>query len=710
MALSLATEVKYIPGVGPRLGELLAAHGVFTVEDLLYHLPFRYEDRSQLRPIQALLSGESGTVVAQVQTVKMTRTRRGMAMLAMTVGDGGGTLQCVWYNADYLKDKFESGQTVALFGKLEREYGRLQMRQPEFEILGEPEEGADEKAGVAHSLKLGRIVPVYEAMGALTSGRLRRLVYRALQDLPGEFPDALPAELRARFKLPERRAALIAVHFPENQTPIEELQEARTPAQIRLILEELFYLQAGLELKRRRVRRQAGPAMISKPAIRESLKRLLPFHPTQDQKSVLREIVLDMQSGRPMRRLLQGDVGSGKTIVALQAAVFAMENNYQVALMAPTQILAEQHYLYAKQRLAGYRVELVLGGAAKRKRATPLLPEPPQLVIGTQALLEGGFQFSRLGLVIVDEQHRFGVLQRFQLMHKGADPATHPAHVLVMTATPIPRTLALALYGDLDTSVIRQSPPGALDIVTRVLPGSRSDDVYEFVRRRCASGRQAYFVYPLVEESEALDLKPAQSMFEKLRTLYPYQVGLLHGKLTPVKKNATMAAFRAGKIQVLVATTVIEVGMDVPNATTMVIEHAERFGIAQLHQLRGRVGRPQPPGMRRASEQSCCILLHGPECGELAQRRLAAVAATRDGFELAEADLKLRGPGEFFGTQQSGAPMFTVAQPLRDQAWMEIARSEARAYLDRAGAAEVRVLVEQIQQRWQRRYGLVEVG
>ena len=709
--LTLATGVQYIKGVGPKLAELLGSRGIATVEDLLYTLPFRYEDRSQQRPIQQLLEGETATVVAQIRTLSLVQTRRGMQMLEMTVGDGSGMLRCVWYHAEFLRDRFQSGQTVALFGKIEREQGRLAMRQPEFEILGaEVAETAEEPLG--GSLKLGRIVPVYEAVGTLSSGWLRRFVHRALGELPAAFADPLPEELRRRLKLPGRRAALEQVHFPGSEVPLAELQKARSPGHVRLILEELFCLQAGLDLKRRRVQRQAGPAMSVNPDIRERLKQLLPFHPTDDQKNALREIVGDLCGGRPMRRLLQGDVGSGKTIVALQAAVIAIENGYQVALMAPTQILAEQHHLYAQQRLPGYRVELVTGG---RKRAAKAKPEAPQFAIGTQALLEGGFQFQRLGLVVVDEQHRFGVLQRFHLMHKGRDGEAATAHVLVMTATPIPRTLALALYGDLDTSVIRQSPPGGLPITTRVVAQARSAEVYEFVRRRVAAGRQAYFVYPIIEESEVLDLKPALQMFERLRELFPeLRVGLLHGRLPAEEKNTVMRQFREGALQVLVSTTVIEVGVDVPNATVMVIEHAERFGIAQLHQLRGRIGRPQPKGAggktSDAAEHSFCFLLHGEEYGEGARRRLAAVARTRDGFELAEADLKLRGPGEFFGTRQSGLPALTVAQPLRDQELMEVARDEARAFLDRATAEEQRRLVRQIQERWQRRYGLVEVG
>ncbi|MGH7002205.1 MAG: DEAD/DEAH box helicase, partial [Stellaceae bacterium] len=373
--LSLSTGVQYVKGVGPKLAELLAARGIFTVEDLLCTLPFRYEDRSHHRPIQQLLEGETATVVAQIRTLSMPRSRGGLQLLRMTVGDGSGTLSCLWFHAEFLRDRFQSGQTLALYGRIEREGGRLLLRQPEFEIL---ETGNQAGAEVADSLKIGRIVPIYEAIAELASGRLRRLMHRSLLDLPVAIPDPIPLELRQRLHLPDRHTALQQVHFPGPETPLDLLQQARSPGHIRLILEELFFLQAGLELKRRRARRQAGPRMDVTPAVRERLKQILPFHPTGDQKAVLREIAADLARGHPMRRLLQGDVASGKTIVALQAAVIAIENGYQAAIMAPTQILAEQHYLYARLRLSGYRIELVASGLPRRASTTPRA----QLLIG----------------------------------------------------------------------------------------------------------------------------------------------------------------------------------------------------------------------------------------------------------------------------------------------------------------------------------------
>lgn len=699
-ALELRTAVQFVPGVGPKLARLLAAHGVECVEDLISTLPFRYEDRSLRQSVQDLREGEAAVVIAQIQSFSFQRTRGGMTTLEMLVGDGTGMVRCGWFHADYLRERFQNGQMIALYGKMVREQGRVLLRQPEFEIL--PGEGTP----ALSSLKLGRIVPVYEAMGTLGSGRVRRLVHAALAGLPAALPDALPESVRSALQLPNRREALEQVHFPDAGTPLGELQAARTPGHRRLILEELFFLQAGLELKRRRIQRQAGAPITLHGAIRERLKEMLPFHPTTGQKRVLGEIAADLGSGKPMRRLLQGDVGSGKTIVALEAAVIAMENGYQVAFMAPTQILAEQHFLYAREHLPKYHVALVTGGnrGLRRTRAQAAA----QLVIGTHALLEGAHSFARLGLVIVDEQHRFGVLQRFHLMHKDRDEAW-AAHLLVMTATPIPRTLALTLYGDLDASALRESPPGAPPIRTRVVPETRGPEVYEFVRRRIEAGRQAYFVYPLIEESESLALKPALAMHARLQRLFPHlRLGLLHGRLPADEKQAIMLAFRRGALQGLVATSVIEVGLDVPNATLMVIEHADRFGIAQLHQLRGRVGRPQPQGT--PVESSYCFLVHGEDAGTGAQERLQALARTRDGFALAELDLKLRGPGEFFGTRQSGLPAFQIAQPLRDLELMETAREQARRYLDAADTQQQHRLVAAIQQRWQRRYGLVEVG
>src|SRR5579883_272722 len=709
--LSLDTRVQFLPGVGPRWARVLERRGVETVEDLLYYLPFRYEDRSHVRTIAALEPGETATVIAEVQSARFLRTRRGMTLLRLIVADATGALECFWFNADYLQDRFQRGQRAAFYGRVEEAGGRRQLRQPEFELL-EAERGMD-------SLKLGRIVPIYEAIGPLTSGRLRWLVAQALRGLPAALPETLPAGVLAELQLPPRRQAFEQVHFPGDDTPLGQLATARTPGHRRLIHEELFFLQYGIALKRRRALAQAAPKIEVHEAVRQRLKEMLSFHPTGDQKRALKQIAGDLASGHPMRRLLQGDVGSGKTIVSLQAAVIAMENGYQVALMAPTQILAAQHYYSARERLGAagaallgepaprYRIQLVTaatrGKRGRQQRA--LASGAPQLVIGTQALLEGQFQFTRLGLIIVDEQHRFGVMQRFDLMRK----AELSAHLLVMTATPIPRTLALSLYGELDTSVLREMPPGRPPVVTRRVPAGKQAELHEFVRGQLEQGRQAYFVYPAIDESPRLELKPALRMAEQLRQVYAeFQVALLHGRLKEAEKDAIMRAFQRNQIQVLVATSVIEVGLDVPNANVMVIEDAERFGLAQLHQLRGRIGRPQSAGGGAA--KAYCFLVPGTQITETAERRLQALVATHDGFELAELDLKLRGPGEFFGTKQSGLPELEVADPLRDEELMAPARAAAEKFLEQAPADEQRQFVRYLQRRWQRKYGLIEAG
>ncbi|MGH9535555.1 MAG: ATP-dependent DNA helicase RecG [Terriglobales bacterium] len=717
--MDLDTEVQFLPGVGPKWAPLLAQHGVATIEDLLYRLPFRYEDRSLVCRVAELQEGVTATVRATVTMVRWARTRRGMTLLRLTAEDDTGPLRCTWFHADYLRDRFQPGQVLALYGRVERAGGRMEMRQPEFELLRQrpgpaapaQDAGASPRvtAGI-ESLKLGRIVPVYAALGALSSGRMRWLMANALRGLSADLPETLPAALCDRLQLPPRRAAFEEVHFPAPGASLALLQAARTPGHRRLIFEELFFLEYGIALKRRRALRQAAPVMAITAAVRERLKEMLPVHPTGDQKRALKEIAGDMATGHPMRRLLQGDVGSGKTLVSLQAAVIAIENGYQAALMAPTQILAAQHYRAARQRLGAYRIELITGATARRRAAPPrrAVAAPPQLLVGTQALLAGGLQLERPGLVIVDEQHRFGVMQRFELLRKGGDQTGTSPHLLVMTATPIPRTLALTVYGDLDTSTIREMPPGRLPCVTRVLPPEREAELHEFVRRQLARGRQAYFVYPVIAESAQADLKSVLRMVQVLRGVYPESaVGLLHGRLADEEKAQVMEAFACGRIGILVATTVIEVGLDIPNATIMVIEDAGRFGMAQLHQLRGRIGRPRPGG---AGGRAYCFLLPGSSAGDLARRRLDEVAACQDGFALAEMDLRLRGPGEVFGARQSGVPELEIADPLRDQDLIAAARTEARRYVDATPPEEQRSLVRHIQIRWQRKYGLVEIG
>jgi len=729
--LQPSTSVQYVKGIGPKLAELLAAKGLTTLDDLMHYLPFRYEDRLNPRGIAELRAGEMATVIAEVRTSGLFRTRR-MPIFQMTAGQGRARLKCIWFNAAYLKDKFKPGQVVALYGKVEEDYrgGELQLTQPQFEIIGESDGASDSaEQKLAASLEIGRIVPIYEsaAQGRLTSRWFRRIIHTALENLPPDFPDPIPAVVRRHLSLISPREALQKVHWPDPGESIDDLLSSRTPAHVRLIFEELFFVELGLELKRREQKAQTGIAFELNDRARAAIKRILPFHPTRAQKRVLKEIASDMEKPFPMRRLLQGDVGSGKTIVAFEAAVIAMENGYQVALMAPTEILAQQHYFSARRILesAGYRVVLLTGSMEddrKRETRRHISQGNAQLVIGTHALIEQKVEFAKLGMVIVDEQHRFGVLQRFKLMKKsdragtgessvGAtenSTASPEPDVLVMTATPIPRTLALTLYGDLDVSVIDEMPPGRTPILTRCVSDERSADVWDFVRKQVAAGHQAYVVYPVIEENEETELKAAMKMYKELsKSIFPdLRVAVLHGRMEPELKEQVMRLFQKGEIDILVATTVIEVGVDVSNATVMVIEHAERFGLAQLHQLRGRIG--------RGAAKSYCVLMTGGKVSEDGERRLDAMVRTSDGFKIAELDLELRGPGEFFGTRQAGMPSFQVADLIRDRQLLEAAKREAAGVLAGPNAeitqAEIDTALRHMRTRWHKSYGLVEVG
>jgi ATP-dependent DNA helicase RecG len=731
--LDLHTEVKYVKGVGPRVAEWLEQKNISTVEDLLYYLPFRYEDRLNPRGIGELRAGEMATVIAEVRNSAVFRTRNGMPIFELVAGQGRSTLKCIWFHGEYLRDRFKPGQLVALYGKVEEGWKSrgLQINQPQFEVLdgGGGEGELDlESARDIESLEVGRIVPIYESAAntKLTSRWFRRIIHGALENLGPQIADGIPPALCRRLELLDRRAAFDHVHFPPEGEAFAALQNFATPAHRRLIFEELFFLEVGLELKRRKMRARPGISFALTENVREALKKTLPFKPTSAQKRVLGEIAQDMQQPSPMRRLLQGDVGSGKTIVALQAAVIAMENGYQAAFMAPTEILAIQHYLSARRTLedAGYRVVLLTGSmddALKRSVRRHVAQGNVHLVIGTHALIQEKVEFHKLGFVIVDEQHRFGVMQRFKLMKKGnAEPDT-----LVMTATPIPRTLALTLYGDLDTSVLDELPPGRTPIITRKISDKRADEVWDFVRKQARLGRQTYVVYPVIEgapaEQQELEfanepvgarsktgLKAALHMYDELRKkIFPdLRVGLLHGRLSPEEKEDAMRRFKAGEIDVLVATTVIEVGVDVPNASVMVVEHAERFGLSQLHQLRGRIG--------RGAAKSYCVLMTGGKVSQEGERRLNEMVRTQDGFEIAELDLELRGPGEFFGTRQAGMPGLRVANLLRDRKLLELAKVEA-ARLVAESDPEVSLedrqrVMAHLKNHWQRRYGLVEVG
>ncbi len=756
----------YLRGVGPRVAELLALRNVLTAEDLLYHLPFRYEDRRNPVPLDEIKPGETASVIGEVRGATLLRTRR-MPIFELTLGQGRHAIKCIWFHGSYLVNRFHAGQTVAVFGRVEpsRSTSNLKMIQPQYEIL--PGAGDDE---LARMLEVGRITPVYESLGSgqhgarLSSKWMRKTTWQLLEDIKGCIPETLPARLLARLELPAREAAFAGTHFPADGTDLKALQKFSTPAQRRLIFEELFYLELGLELKRRRLKKQPGVAFETNEQVRKALLEVLPFKPTAAQKRALGEIVADMRQSHPMRRLLQGDVGSGKTIVAFESMLVAVENGYQAALMAPTEILATQHYLAARKLLErssrNYRIVLLTGSLDEdRKRTVRGLINRGEahIVIGTHALIEEKVEFDQLGLIVVDEQHRFGVLQRFRLMKK---PNVAEPDVLVMTATPIPRTLALSLYGDLDLSILDELPPGRTPIQTQHVFDDEAGKVWEFVRSEAGKGRQAYIVYPVIEgaitdlpeldfshdpemdEPDAtagskhagntarkskptgdgenlfgeslkngkprarVALKSAVDMYEHLSNgpLAGLRVALLHGRLDADRKEIIMRRFQRGEIDVLVATTVIEVGVDVPNATVMVVEHADRFGLAQLHQLRGRVG--------RGSAESTCILMTGRKITAQAAQRLEAMVRTQDGFELAELDLEMRGPGEFFGTRQAGLPDFRVANLLRDRKLLEIAKVEAERFANAPGEditeGERAVVRERLKKTWQRKYGLVE--
>jgi ATP-dependent DNA helicase RecG len=704
MTLSLATEVRMIKGVGPQRAELLAQRGIYTLEDLLTYLPFRYEDRAHFSNIRDIQPNVTYTIRARVMSGQAIRRMRGRdAIYHLLVQDETGSLACKFFHGGYLEGRLKPGQLLILHGKAEIDKlrpARLEMVNPQIEVFRGEE---------MDSTEVGRIVPIYEAIGTFGSRAIRRAMYAAVQLLDPKMPDILPQELRVRLGYPSRRDALIHTHFPPPGESLDALNAFRSPAQQRLIFEEFFLYQLSLALERRAARKENAIAFrVREDSVREALKRILPFKPTAAQKRVLAEIAADLEKPAPMNRLLQGDVGSGKTIIALQAAVIAMENGCQAALMAPTEILAVQHFLSARRILVsgGYRVELLISGLKFSEKTAALeriRSGEAQLVVGTHALIEENVEFARLGFVTIDEQHRFGVLQRKRLMDKAASQG-HAPHVLVLTATPIPRTLSLTLYGDLDVSVLDELPPGRTPIATRITAEPHLSGVWEFLRREVQAGHQAYIVYPVIEESK-LELKAAMEEYQRLsKEVFPkLKLGLLHGRLSSDEKEEVMQRFRKNEAQILVATTVVEVGVDVPNATVMVIEHAERFGLSQLHQLRGRIG--------RGAQKSHCILVAPVRVTDEAQVRLDTMVRTANGFEIAETDLQLRGPGEFFGTRQSGDLGFHVANPLRDRELLERARREAFSFADdSARASSLQEMLRALPAEWQRRYHLARIG
>jgi ATP-dependent DNA helicase RecG len=668
----LASPVQYVRGVGPARAEALRSVNVESVEDLLLYAPRRYVDRRRCTAIADLREGESATVLVEVLAAGLAKGRRPRFVARLT--DGSGIVEAVWFQGlTYLKGTLRAGDLAVLSGRVGSYRRRVQFAHPEFEVLGTGGEEGAAGPGLEDALHAGGLIPIYPLTAelrsvGLASRGLRRIIRNALDTLSDGLEDPLPEQLRLRRGLLPLAGAFERLHFPAGP---EQAEAARH----RLAYEEFFYLELLLADRQRALGRREGHAFRTwGPLVRRYLERV-GFTLTRAQQRVLAEIFEDMARPHPMNRLLQGDVGSGKTVVAACVLLTAVENNRQAALMAPTEILAEQHYTRLRWELAPLDIEVHLLAARlnpgeRRRLIERLAEEEPCIVVGTHALIQQDVGFARLGAVVVDEQHRFGVLQRGALPAKGASP-----DVLVMTATPIPRTLAMTLYGDLDTSVIDELPPGRQPVETSRFPSRQGEKVVEVVRAALEEGGQVYWVFPLVEETAASDLKAAVSSYDRLRQgpLRDHRVGLVHGRMPPREKDAVMEAFRRGEVEVLVATTVIEVGVDVPSASLILVEHAERFGLSQLHQLRGRVG--------GGGGHARCILLEGEELTEEARQRLQAMVETTDGFRIAEADLNIRGPGEFFGTRQHGLPGLRVADLVGDAPLLAQARQDAFAAL-----------------------------
>ena len=665
--LSLDDPLQFIKGVGPKRADLLKKINLETVSDALFFLPFRYEDRTQVKKIIELVPNETASFLGEVVNAGTVRIGRRRKIFEALVQDDSGFLHVKWFqfNETYMTEKVKAGRKLIFSGKPthNKRGGGLEVIHPNTEIQSD---------GSSESLEIGRIVPIYHSTDGLHLKSLRKIMKNLVDDYKNLIEEFLPEKIIKRYKFPTRSKAIQRAHFPPNDASIELLDKFQDSSQARLIFEEFFLLQLTLALKKRHLEfEEFGQPFKTRGEIIHKFMELLKFDLTKAQKKVLGEIMHYLEKNEPMNLLLQGDVGSGKTVVALISLLTGVDNDCQTALMAPTELLAEQHFLSIRPFCEALNITIALvtsSGTAKEKSLlhSSISNGTTQIIVGTHALIQKKIEFSKLGLIVVDEQHRFGVLQRDALSKKGLTP-----HVLIMTATPIPRSLALTLYGDMNVSFLDEFPPGRIPIETKLFYEDSRNTAYTLLEKEITEGRQAYVVCPLIEESESIDLKAAIDVSEELqnRRLPNFKIELIHGKLKKEERQKIMAAFKNGEIDVLVATTVIEVGIDVPNATVMLIEHAERFGLAQLHQLRGRVG--------RGKQASICLLICSHALTVDGKARLSAIVKSRDGFSIAEEDLRIRGPGDFTGTRQSGMPLLRAGNLLRDIKLLELSRREA---------------------------------
>ncbi|MBI5848112.1 MAG: ATP-dependent DNA helicase RecG [Nitrospirae bacterium] len=687
---STGLSLQFVKGVGPHKARLFASLGISTIADAFHYLPFRYEDRSNLKPITDLQPDSRETVSGTIVSLKAKGNRLGILEAVLT--DGAGYLKITWFNQPFLKKTFKMGQSIVVSGTVKRntrDMPHLMMESPEYETLPEDADA------LIHTC---RVVPFYHLTEGISQKQFRKLMFSIIQEYAVHLRDPLPSDVLSRNDLPALQESIRQLHFPGNTENLADLNSGRTRYHRRIIFDEFFLFGLGLAVLRDTAGREKGISFRPMGDLRKALLEQLPFELTSAQKRVMDEIGRDMRKSSPMNRLIQGDVGCGKTVVALSAMLDAVESGYQAVLMAPTEILAEQHYINICGLIGqlGLSVQLMTGGSKKQASADASASD---IIIGTHALIQEKVKLRKLGLAVIDEQHKFGVMQRAVLRKKGMNP-----DVLVMTATPIPRSLALTLYGDLDCSVIDELPPKRKPAHTSWMEASKKDEIYELLRQELSRGRQAYVVYPAIEESEKMKLKTAQQGKEAFSQKFPeFRVGLMHGRMKTEERAAAMGLFKNKEIDILVSTTVIEVGVDVPNASLMLIVHAERFGLSQLHQLRGRVG--------RGADDSYCILIAYCPIGEDARRRLDIMVRTNDGFRIAEEDLEIRGPGEFLGTRQAGLPELRNANIIRDAAILEAAKNEAAVIIEKdAGLKELPFLKEHLDVFWKGRVDFFKTG